>query len=335
MNQSVLIVGATGGVGGETARAFLAQGYRVRAVTRNVERARRDFTDLAGVEWVAGDAMRTEDVVRAAAGVSVVVHAANPPGYRNWAGLVLPMLESSVAAARAAGARLVLPGTVYNFGPESPTLIDETAPQRPVTRKGKIRVAMEERLRAASREGVRVLIVRAGDFFGPHAGNNWFSQGFVRRGRKVSSVVYPGQHERGHAFAYLPDLARTIVKLVERDADLGAFELFHFGGHSFEHGVDLAKATLRVAGVPNARIRRFPWFAIYLLSPFIETFREMLEMRYLWQTSLLLDNQKLVNFLGEEPHTPLPEALAETLAGLGCTPPRRSPHGAPSVAAHA
>jgi nucleoside-diphosphate-sugar epimerase len=244
------------------------------------------------------------------------------------------MLESSIAAARAAGARLVLPGTVYNFGPDHATLVDETAPQRPVTRKGKIRVAMEERLRAASREGVRVLIVRAGDFFGPHAGNNWFSQGFVRGGRPVRSVVYPGQHDRGHAFAYLPDLARTIVKLVERDADLGAFELFHFGGHSFEHGVDLAKATLRVAGVPNARIRRFPWFAIYLLSPFSETFREMLEMRYLWQTSLLLDNQKLVNFLGEEPHTPLPEALAATLAGLGCAPSRPTLQ-APGAAAHA
>ena len=54
--------------------------------------------------------MNADDVVAAAAGVSVVVHAANPPGYRNWKGLPLPMLESTIAAAKAAGARIVLPG---------------------------------------------------------------------------------------------------------------------------------------------------------------------------------------------------------------------------------
>jgi hypothetical protein len=44
----------------------------------------------------------------------------------------------------------------------------------------------------------------------------------------------------------------------------------------------------------------------------------MLEMRYLWTESLELDNEKLVAFLGREPHTPLDRALRETLQGLGC-----------------
>ena len=125
-----------------------------------------------------------------------------------------------------------------------------------------------------------------------------------------------------------PDLARTIVQLIQREAELGAFEVFHFRGHAFERGVEFAKATRAVAGIPRTPIRRFPWFAIYLLSPFVETFREMLEMRYLWQSSLVLDNRKLVKFLGEEPHTPLSEALAATLAGLGCAPRLAPPRGA-------
>jgi len=178
---------------------------------------------------------------------------------------------------------------------------------------------MEERLRAASRDGVPVLIVRAGDFFGPHAGNSWFSQGLVKPGRPLRSVVYPGEHDAGHAWAYLPDLALTIARLLDRAADLGPFEVFHFGGHSFERGVELAETIRRVAGIPNARIRRFPWFAIYALAPFVETFREMLEMRYLWSRSLLLDNCKLVAFLGEEPHTSLDDAIRTTLTGLGCS----------------
>jgi len=310
MKQIALVVGATGGVGSETARALLAHGWQVRALTRDVERARREQPELSRVEWIQGDAMNTADVVAAARGVSALVHAANPPGYKNWQGLALPMLESSIAAARESGARVVLPGTVYNFGPDAPTLIDEEVPQRPVTRKGKIRVAMEERLRAAAREGVAVLIVRAG----------WFSQGLVRPGKTLRSVTYPGRHEIGHAWAFLPDLAETIALLLERAAELETFEVFHFGGHGFERGVELAEATRRVAGAAAAPIRRFPWFAIYLIAPFNETFREMLEMRYLWSRTLLLDNRRLVAFLGREPHTPLDEALRVTLTGLGCMP---------------
>lgn len=321
MNRIALVLGATGGVGSETTLALLASGWQVRAVTRSPERARRDFPRLAGVEWLQGDAMNRAEVVAAAAGVSVVVHAVNPPGYKNWQGLAMPMLDNSIAAAASSGARLVLPGTVYNFGPDAPTLLDENAAQRPVTRKGKIRVAMEQRLRQASEQGVPVLIVRAGDFFGPHAGNSWFSQGVVKPGRALRTVVYPGEHDAAHAWAYLPDLAKTIAALLERSAELQPFEVFHFGGHGFQRGVELAEATRRAAGLPTAPLRRFPWFAIYLLAPFIVTCREMLEMRYLWQRSLLLDNRKLVRFLGEEPHTPLDEALRETLAGLGCLPP--------------
>ncbi|MEY2932998.1 MAG: hypothetical protein RL033_3747, partial [Pseudomonadota bacterium] len=136
--------------------------------------------------------------------------------------------------------------------------------------------------------------------------------------RALRSVTYPGKHDAGHSWAYLPDVARTISQLLEREAELRAFDVFHFGGHWFERGVALAEATRQVAGVPRAPIRRFPWWLIYLLAPFVETFREMLEMRYLWSESLQLDNRKLVAFLGREPHTPLDTALRETLSGLGC-----------------
>ncbi len=318
MKRIALIIGITGSIGSETARALIASGWTVRALHRDPERAARTLAELGPIEWLKGDAMVTGEVVAAAAGAGVIVHAANPPGYRNWQGLVLPMIDSSIAAAKATGARLVLPGTVYNFGPDAPALVDESFPQHAITRKGKIRVAMEDRLRQASGEGARVLILRAGDFFGPRAsGSSWFAQGLVKPGKPLRSVVYPGQPEAGHAWAYVPDMAATIVRLLEREAELGPFEVFHFGGHSFERGIDLALATREAAGVSRAPIRRFPWFVVYLLAPFVETFREMIEMRYLWSRSLLLDNRKLVAFLGEEPHTPLDQALRATLHGLG------------------
>lgn len=324
MTHTALIVGATGGFGGEVASTLLARGWRVRGLVRNPEAAAAANPDLAAVEWIRGDAMQAAEVVAAAAPeagarATLLVHAANPPGYRNWQGTALPMLESSIAAARAAGARLVFPGTVYNFGPETLPLVDEDAPQAPRTRKGRIRAAMEGRLRQAAAGGLRVLIVRAGDFVGGRrGGNNWFSQGVLRPGRRLTSVRYPGAPEIGHAWAYLPDLAETVMRLIERERDLAAFEVFHFAGHWFEPGIEIARAACRVAEIPEWRVHRFPWLAVYALAPFVETFREMLEMRYLWRQPLRLDNRKLVAFLGEEPHTQAEPMLKETLARLGC-----------------
>jgi nucleoside-diphosphate-sugar epimerase len=83
------------------------------------------------------------------------VHAVNPPGYRRWAELVLPMMDNTIAAAIAEGATIVLPGTVYNYGPDAFPLIREDAPQRPLTRKGAIRVELERRLQAACCRGAR------------------------------------------------------------------------------------------------------------------------------------------------------------------------------------
>ena len=314
--KTALVLGATGGVGGAMARVLIARGRAVRELNRNPAQVQKP---IAGVAWIGGDAMNRADVVRAAEGVDLIVHAVNPPGYRNWPGLALPMLENTVAAAAEAGAGIFFPGTVYNFGPETFPLVAEDAPQRPITRKGRIRVAMEASLRAAADSGVRVLILRAGDFFGPDSiGNSWFGTAMIKPGRPVRSVTYPGRHKVGHAWAYLPDFAETAMRLIERAHDLPDFAVFHFGGHWFAPGIGIAEAVRAVVGDPDLPIRRFPWLLVKLASPFVETFREMLEMAYLWRMPLQLDNRRLLGFLGEEPHTPTVEAIRATLLGLGC-----------------
>jgi nucleoside-diphosphate-sugar epimerase len=296
---------------------LVAEGWRVRALNRDPETARRR-SGRADLEWVKGDAMVEAEVLAAVEGADLLVHGANPPGYRNWAGLQMPMLRSSIAAARAAGARLVFPGTVYNYGPDAFPTLTEKSPQNPITRKGAIRAGMEQALRTAADDGLKVLIVRAGDFFGPGATtNSWLGSGLVKAGRPLAAVTYPGPLEVAHGWAYLPDVAETMVRLAQRD-DLGAFETFHMRGHAVT-GDELVAALSRVAG-RKLPVSRLPWFAIRGLAPFNETFREMLEMRYLWEAPVLMDNAKLVARLGEEPHTAIDEALAAALDGLGALP---------------
>jgi nucleoside-diphosphate-sugar epimerase len=310
-----LVLGATGGVGGETAAALARRGWTIRALARDTVKGLAKHPDW---QWVKGDALDTAAVVAAAEGARIIVHAVNPPGYKAWNRLVLPMLESSIAAARASGARILLPGTIYNFGPDAFPVLGEEAPQNPTTRKGAIRVALEARLEAVAVEGVRSLILRAGDYFGPRPGNGWFNQGMVTPGKPVTGVTYPGARGIGHAWAYLPDVGETFARLAEREGELGPFARFHFAGHWDHDGGQVVQAIRIAMGDPDIKVTPLPWTFLPLIAPFNETMRELIEMRVFWRNAVALDNARLVHFLGEEPHTPLNRAVRDTLAALDC-----------------
>ncbi|WP_337268918.1 SDR family NAD(P)-dependent oxidoreductase [Oryzifoliimicrobium ureilyticus] len=308
-----LVLGATGGVGGAIARRLSKAGWKIRALHRSPSKVEAFHTDF---DWIAGDAMSATDVASASVGANLIVHAVNPPGYKDWDKVVLPMLENSIEAARINNSRLFVPGGVYNFGPDTWTDIAEDSPQRPITRKGAIRAEMERRLRIAAEGGVRVLILRTGDFFGPQAANNWFSQGLVKTtpgGRKVTHV---GRDGVGHQWAYLPDVAETVAQLIARDGELPSFAVFNMQGVWDHDGRQMIKAILHTVGA-SAKVSRFPWWMVAVGRPFVPFFREVYEMRYLWTVPVRLRNDRLREFLGKEPHTPLDQAVRATLAALG------------------
>jgi nucleoside-diphosphate-sugar epimerase len=174
---------------------------------------------------------------------------------------------------------------------------------------------MEAMLRAAVPQGLRFLTLRAGDFFGPHAPSSWVTKLMMADGRPLRAVTTPEVPGVAHAWAYLPDMAETVLRLAEREAELPAAETFHFAGHVLR-GREMAEAIGRAAGEGRLPIRAFNWLPVYLGAPFVTFLREVFEMRYLWRQEIRLDNRRLVAFLGEEPHTALDTAVAAPLRGV-------------------
>jgi len=104
MSGPVLIAGATGGVGRHLVRRLLARNYPVRALVRDVEKARQVLGPQ--VELVGGDTRKPHTLAPAVAGVRAVICVTgsrsplgpNSPKHVDYEGV-----RNLVTAARAAG----------------------------------------------------------------------------------------------------------------------------------------------------------------------------------------------------------------------------------------
>ena len=308
MSARILVLGAAGRLGRKAAEAFRDDGWKVASLVRPgaAERAPRR------TEAVEVDALDHAAVAAAAQGADVVLHALNPP-YTQWPRLALPLAYSAINAAETAGATLLFPGNLYNHGSPLPARIDEATPMRPTSRKGQWRVVIEDHMAEAAERGLRTIILRAGDFFGGGSGS-WLDLVIAKeiaRGR----LTYPGPIDLVHEWAYVPDLAATLLQLAAIREQLQPFETFGFPGHAVT-GRELTTAIARASG-RGLQVKRMSWWLVHALRPFVPLSKELSEIAYLWNESHRIEGGKLRAAIGDIPHTALDVAVARALQDLG------------------
>lgn len=309
MSGKVLVIGGAGQLGHAASKAFLSAGWAVTSLARP---SSSQFV-AEGSALVEADGLNAEAVRDAAAGADVVLLAANP-GYGKWPTEALPLVDNAIAASKAAGATLFFPGNLFNYGKRMPELIEEMTPMAPTSRKGLLRLEAERRIFAATEaEGLRAVILRAGDFFGGRPGS-WFDLVITRDIDPLLNIVrYPGPLDKVHAWAYLPDFAQAIVRLAERRDQFEAFEPFGFPGHALT-GRELLIAVQMDLG-RRLKQKNFPWWLFHMLSPFGGNWRELSEVAYLWQMPHRISGARLEAVIGDIPQTPLAEAVRAALDG--------------------
>ncbi len=309
MTGRIIVLGGAGQFGRAAAMAFGAAGWQVDSLVRG----RSAVLAAPGTRIIEIDARDTAAVVAAAAGADVVLHAVNVP-YTEWQSVAGSLAETAIAAARDNGATLVVPGSVYNYGAGMPPRLDEETPTRPTSRKGELRCAIEARLREAAGAGARTIILRAGDFFGAESTGSWFDRVLIKE-IAIGRLTYPGPLDVVHEWAYLPDLAQALVRLVERRDRLEPFAQFGFAGHA-------VTGRAFTAAISRACRREFkvgfmPWRMLKLMGIVVPVFRELSEIGYLWTTPHAIDGARLAEIVGDIPHTPLDQAIAAALTALG------------------
>lgn len=308
---AVLVLGANGRLGLAATRAFAAAGW---AVTVQVRRAARTPWP-AGVRELRCDALDVAALSQAGRGAAVIVNGLNPD-YTRWDTLLPPLTAAMLDVAAATGARLMLPGNVYNFGRDLPAVLSEATPFAATNPKAAQRIALETAMATAARErGVKSVVIRAGDFLGDRG--TWLDLAIGRRLAR-GRFTHLGPDDIAHAWAWLPDLARVFVQVAERRDALPAFQVLHYAGLTLT-GAQLQEAVEVALGRPLQAVR-FPWPLLQALAwlpgragamP-----RALLEMRHLWQRPHRLDETRLAALLGAVPHTPLAQVMREAVAQL-------------------
>jgi nucleoside-diphosphate-sugar epimerase len=301
----VIVLGVNGHIGRAVAEAFVAAGWAVTGM------ARQDRYKIPGVRFVAGDSDSVDDMRRAIGGIDLVVNALNLP-YAAWdKGRKEAQMARVLEALGTTGKTMLFPGNIYNFNQSNRVIVPGLA-QRPQTPRGAIRVRVEAMFREAARRGdIQAIILRAGDFYGPHSVADWFDQAILRDAAKgrVATMGKPGV---GHAWAYLPDLARAFEALGALRGTLGAFGDFHFGGH-FVTPEQMAAAIVRAAPRPVS-VSVFPLILLRLFGLFDPVMREVAKMDYQWRHPMALEDSRLAAMLGPDFGTPFEAAIAATIA---------------------
>ena len=169
----VLLTGATGFLGRTVARRLAARGHalrRARARRRAGSRACRPAAEIA-----AGDVTDTSSLRRAAQGCDAVLHLAAlvkiwVPDPERFDAVNVGGLRNVLAAARAAGARLVYTSSFMALGPSGDGALDGERPHPgPPYRNAyeRTKADADAVARQAAAAGQDVVIVYPGVIYGP------------------------------------------------------------------------------------------------------------------------------------------------------------------------
>lgn len=284
MSAPLHVVFGAGQVGAGLAVALRDRGLRVRVVRRSTAPVGE------GIEVVAADATDPGQAFAAAAGASVIYHCMNPSAYTGsaWQAEFPKQGEALIGAAVGHGARLVCLDNLYAYGPVEGARREDT-PLRAEGAKGRVRIAWDRALRdAAATRGLRFVVGRAGDFFGPGAGeHSLMSPGQfsgLARGSRFSLI---GDTTAPHAFSYVPDVVAGLAALGTAEADVEG-QVFHLPVVTVAPAA-LVAAVAAVLGVP-ARTMTLPAWAVRGLGPFVSLFGELSETLYQWDRPFLVDD---------------------------------------------
>ncbi|WP_078592785.1 SDR family NAD(P)-dependent oxidoreductase [Evansella clarkii] len=306
--RKALVLGASGGIGSALVNELVSRGTEVTAVARGKEKLEKLFGDKNNVSVVQGDALIEGDVLKAVQGMDVIFHAVGFP-YQVWKETHPPCIDIMIKAARKYEAKIVMADNVYAYGKQYGQPVSESAKKEPHTKKGKMRLQMENALKES---GVPVLIAHLPDVYGPNAESTMLHE-TLKNAVVNKPANFVGDITKAREFLYTKDAAKAMVELALRDDTYN--QNWNIPAAHPITGKEILEIIREETGYEKP-VRAVSKSMIRLLGLFNPFMRELVEMMYLTEEPVVLSGDKYENIVGPLPRTPYREGLKETISWL-------------------
>jgi len=301
------ILGANGVIGRELSRRLPEYTDRIRQVSRS-PRAVNATDDLLSADLL--DARATADAVAGSAVTYLV--AGLKYDHKVWEQQWPMVMRNAIDACKRHGSALVFLDNVYAYGRVDGVMTEDT-PYNPCSRKGEVRARIATMLmEEVTRGDLRAMIVRAADFYGPHASLSVTHATVTERLKAKKTPQWLGSAKTVHTFTYTPDVGRSLAVLGNTPSAYG--QVWHaLTSKEPMTGEQYVRIACELSRRPYALqvVRR--WM-LFLMGVFVPVVRENMEMLYQFEYDYRFDSTKAERALGLAA-TGYREGIATALTG--------------------
>lgn len=301
------ILGSTGIIGYELAKALPVYSKNIRLVSRNPKKV-NEFDKLFKADILikedAEKAVEGSDVVYLTIGIKYDVDL--------WKDQWPRIMHNVIDACKKHNSKLVFFDNVYSYGKVDGWMREET-PHNPSSEKGKVRAEISELLIKEFGKGdLKAMIVRAADFYGPKASSviNAIVFDNLSKGKKAMWMV---NDRVKHSFTYTPDAGKATALLGNTDDAYD--QIWHL---PTDKNVLSAKEFIELAAKEfNASPKHtvIGKGMLKLIGLFNKVVKENNEMLYQLEHDYLFDSKKFERRFNMKP-TSYKQGIKETAAFL-------------------
>ena len=292
--MSLNVVVGAGPVGRETARLLGEEGHDVVLTSRSI-----GSNALRNVRAIKADATDASELSRICRGADAIFMCAMAT-YHRWPTDFFPIIDGTVRAAEAVGAKLIVLGNLYGYGKNTENPLRSDMPLDPSSKKGTARTIMWQR---AARSGVPAIEIRSSDYLG-HGAISYFSLVALPSIIEGKPTAFIGDLDATHAWTFTRDVARTLVAASRYTGEWG--RAFHVPSQHASPR-ELIRKTAAMLGREVSETRSYSVPEMEALG-----MHELIEMSYLFESPLLVDSSDSETLLGVKASS-LEEMIADTL----------------------
>jgi len=266
------------GAGGDVARLLATElkqyTAQIRLVSRHPEKVNEDD------ELLALDLLKKEDVFNAIKGSEVVYLTVGLKyDHTIWQAQWPVIIQHVIAGCLEHNCKLVFFDNVYMYDKNAIPNMTEDSPINPPSKKGKVRAQNVTLINEAIHDhGLKAVIVRSADFYGPLSKNGILNTLVLDNVIKDKKANWQADVDRIHSFTYLPDAAKATALLGNTDSAYG--QVWHLPTSAERlTGRQLITIATGVMEMKNSYMILSPYM-LKFLGIFNRTIKELVEMQY-------------------------------------------------------